>query len=127
MKIGYFNFSELADKSGAVSPFGDQNVKTEVYVLLNAIRGDYGKPIRVSSGYRSPEHNEDVNGVDGSFHTKGLAADLHDLHDDPRGIRELWEIAERLNPAGGVGLYDWGVHVDCRGYRARWDGRRYGD
>lgn len=45
---------------------------------LQAIRVDYGKPINVISGYRSPKHNASVsksNSMTGA-HTHGRAADI---------------------------------------------------
>ena len=40
--------------------------------------GDYlGKPVVISSGYRSEEVNRMVGGVKGSQHLKGEAADIH--------------------------------------------------
>ena len=35
-----------------------------------------GIPFKVNSGYRTKEHNEEVGGVNGSSHTKGLAVDI---------------------------------------------------
>ena len=35
------------------------------------------EPIRITSGYRCPKHNEEVGGVPDSAHTKGLAVDIH--------------------------------------------------
>jgi len=43
--------------------------------LLQPLRIAYGKPIRISSGYRCPELNRQVGGVPLSRHIKGEAAD----------------------------------------------------
>jgi len=36
----------------------------------------YGKPIKINSGYRCPEHNADVKGRPLSYHLSGQAADI---------------------------------------------------
>ena len=43
--------------------------------LLQPLRMAYGKPIRISSGYRCPALNNVVGGVPTSQHMKGEAAD----------------------------------------------------
>ena len=44
--------------------------------MTQFIRDELGVPVMVNSGYRCSEHNARVGGVKGSYHTKGLAADL---------------------------------------------------
>ncbi|MFQ7008803.1 MAG: D-Ala-D-Ala carboxypeptidase family metallohydrolase [Parasutterella sp.] len=34
-----------------------------LYQLLEEIRDEFGKPIVVNSGYRSPEHNKNIGGA----------------------------------------------------------------
>lgn len=123
MKIGYFNSNEFADKGGAKSPFF-LNVQPEVIVLANAIRSAFGAPLIVSSGYRSPERNAATpDAASDSKHVLGLACDLCPEKENMKNLNRLHELALLLNPAGGVGLYDWGVHIDCRMEKARWDFR----
>ncbi len=45
-------------------------------LFLDWARRLYGGPIRVNSGFRSPEVNRAVGGVESSAHMKGLAADI---------------------------------------------------
>ena len=45
-------------------------------LFLDWVRRLYGGPIRVNSGFRSPEVNRAVGGVESSAHLKGLAADI---------------------------------------------------
>ena len=123
MKIGYFDTKEFESKDGKPSPFDETVVKRELIVLLNAIRSRYGKPIVVTSGYRSPEHNEAVGGVKNSYHTLGLAADIRPLNENRSDVSLLQGICDEMNPHGGVGFYDTFCHVDIRGERARWDNR----
>jgi hypothetical protein len=44
--------------------------------VLEPLRQHYGKPIRITSGYRCPLLNEAVGGVGNSQHQWGEAADL---------------------------------------------------
>lgn len=121
-KIGYFDTKEFASKDGQPSTWPTV-VNPQLIDLCNAIREEFGRPLKVNSGYRSPEHNESVGGVSNSLHTLGQAADLAPLAKDMEHIAKLHRIAKKLNPSGGVGLYDTFVHVDVRGYAARWDNR----
>ena len=52
-----------------------ENLKKVMYIL-DIVRTHIGKPILVNSGYRCKRLNEIVGGVQGSMHTKGLAADF---------------------------------------------------
>lgn len=96
-------------------------------VLCDAIRGEWGSPLTVISGYRSPAYNAELirrdaargaHGVaSGSQHCHGKAADLRpvtgtvdDLHILILNMHELGE----LPMLGGLGIYlesNW-VHVD---------------
>lgn len=70
--------SELAARRGLKnSPFGKQldNLK-QTALKLDFIRDGLGKPIIVTSGYRSPEVNAAVGGSKTSAHCHGLAADF---------------------------------------------------
>ena len=113
MRDGFFDSREFASRDGAPSPYGPMNVKQ--------LRLRFGKPLIVTSGYRSPEHNKAVGGVANSYHTKGLAADVAPM--DAKDLNKLWQLADSMNVTGGVGRYDTFVHVDRRGYAARFDKR----
>lgn len=121
MKDGFFDSKEFASRDGAPSPYGPMNVQQELVDFLNQLRLRFGKPLVVTSGYRSPEHNKAVGGVANSYHTQGLAADIRP--EDQKNLPALWELCRRLNVTGGVGIYDTFVHVDRRGYAARFDKR----
>ncbi|MGL5356286.1 MAG: YcbK family protein [Cetobacterium sp.] len=86
--------------------------------LCDSIREEFGSAVLVTSGYRCPRHNKAVGGALKSQHVLGTAADLQPL--DRSRLSDLKSTALRLNPEGGVGLYSGFVHVDTRGYKARW-------
>ena len=80
--------------------------------LLNMIdeaREIYGKPIHVTSGYRTEAHNRKVGGVDSSSHLKGLAIDVACVRSDDRFkmLNALLEVG--FNRIGVAGTF---IHVD---------------
>ena len=52
------------------------NIEFLVKNLLQPLRNAFGKPIRITSGYRSVEVNKAVGGSKTSQHTKGEAVDI---------------------------------------------------
>lgn len=54
-----------------------RNLQYGVDMVLDPLRRIYGKPIVITSGYRSPQLNKKVGGVANSWHTQGNAADIH--------------------------------------------------
>ena len=99
---------------------------------LDLIREAYGEPIRVSSGYRSPQLNSLVGGSPQSQHKQGLAADLvvPDLDRLFGVIRKLGGF-DQLIDERPKGRGRW-VHVSIapeggkpRGKVMRYDGRHY--
>lgn len=52
------------------------SLQTLVVNVLQPVRDHYGKGVKVSSGYRSPEVNAAVGGSKVSDHCKGMAADI---------------------------------------------------
>lgn len=89
---------------------------------LDLIREELGEPITIvesgGSGIRCPTHNANVGGVANSEHLYGNAADLH----SKAGAYRLKQAAEKVMGAtGGIGYYNWGIHVDVGKY-SRWNG-----
>lgn len=54
-----------------------RNLQYGVDMVLDPLRRLYGKPIIITSGYRSQELNKKIGGVTNSWHTQGNAADIH--------------------------------------------------
>lgn len=115
----FFADSELACKCCGQLPVGGMDVR--LLEVLDKIREEVGGPVSLSCAYRCPSHNAEVGGVPNSQHVQGCAADV--LLPDGLSVNELAEIAERCD-ADGIGRYydSLFVHVDTRGYVARWDG-----
>lgn len=51
-------------------------LKPKLVEMLDKARGIAGIPFKITSGYRTTEHNAQVGGVSDSSHTTGLAVDL---------------------------------------------------
>jgi zinc D-Ala-D-Ala carboxypeptidase len=57
-------------------PGSGAGMNLEFVQLLEELRVRVGFPLKILSGFRTPEHNREVGGVDSSAHEKGLAADI---------------------------------------------------
>lgn len=66
-----FSYQELA-----CSCCGAARMDAGVMYMAQKARDIYGKPMRVSSGYRCPNHNAKVGGAKTSFHMQGMAIDF---------------------------------------------------
>lgn len=100
-------------------------IDESLVVLLQCIREHFGKPITITSGYRTAAHNKSVGGAKSSQHLLGRAADIQV---QGVSVEDVAAYAESLMPAwGGVGRYPvkagrakgW-VHVDTRPNKSRW-------
>lgn len=85
--------------------------KPKLVRLLHSIESHYGKPVIVTSGFRSPGNNRRAGGAKNSRHTTCEAADIQ-----IEGISK-WDLAKYLRTVpgrGGVGTYcrTRSVHID---------------
>lgn len=87
--------------------------------VLEPLRAKLGKPIEVTSGYRSPAHNARIGGAKNSLHTTGMAADLA-VGDIAEQVK-VAAILSKIPAVGGIGLYEVKgiVHVDIRPHAGR--------
>lgn len=104
----HFTYEELACRHCGVASYDPV-----LLCCLEELRRIVGRPLRIVSGYRCPQHNRAVGGAPRSQHVLGRAADI------PRGYA-----TERQAAAAGflgVGMRGpWATHVDVRSTRARW-------
>lgn len=98
----YFTISELLRSDTAIaarmwngaSAEAERNMVSLVENILDPLRRAWGRPITVTSGYRSPALNRMVGGVETSQHCKGEAADITALN--PEDNRALARLAVEL-------------------------------
>nr|DAT32235.1 MAG TPA: peptidase [Caudoviricetes sp.] len=126
--IQYFRRAEFRCQCGGkfCNGFPAEPVE-ETVRLADEIRRRAGVPLKVNSGVRCTRHNADPNvgGVWNSLHLTGQAIDLAPIGGNISAAR-LQEIAEQVQAEkmpnrGGLGRYEWGVHVD-NGKYSRWHG-----
>ena len=96
-------------------------LKPQLVKTLKTIERHYGRPVVVTSGFRSPKHNRKIGGARNSRHTSCEAADIQ-----VAGVSK-WDLAAyvRAMPGrGGVGTYchTRSVHVDI-GTKRDWNWR----
>ena len=119
--IRYFKREEFRCTCGRCGGFPVEPQEKMVRTV-DEIRHRLGVPVSIvdagGSGIRCPEHNAEVGGVANSEHLYGRAADLHSAA-SPAKMKAVAE--EVLGNTGGIGLYDWGIHVDVGKY-SRWNG-----
>ena len=118
-----FKVRELRCRDGSDTVMVDETLT----VVLQCIREHFGKPVTITSAYRTPAHNAKAGGAKFSQHLYGRAADIRVQDVSVEGVAAY---AESLMPdRGGVGRYPvkagratgW-VHVDTRADKARWRG-----
>jgi uncharacterized protein YcbK (DUF882 family) len=100
-----------------------QPIDLRVYYLLAMVQAEFsGRPILVTSGYRTQATNERLrrHGIDAarsSFHLRARAVDIQVPGVEPRSMAKLG----LLLGLGGVGIYPTFVHLDV-GPRRTWEG-----
>ena len=118
-----FKVRELRCRDGTDTVMVDEVLT----VVLQCIREHFGKPVTITSGYRTAAHNAAVGGAKSSQHLLGRAADIRV---ESVSVEDVAAYTESLMPDwGGVGRYPvkagratgW-VHVDTRAENARWRG-----
>ena len=116
-----FKVRELRCRDGSDTVMVDETLT----VVLQCIREHFGKPVTITSGYRTAVHNAAVGGAKSSQHLLGRAADIRV---QGVSVEDVAAYAESLMPDwGGVGRYPvkagratgW-VHVDTRANKSRW-------
>lgn len=99
--------SEWLEWQSHVNP----NVLPEVREKLIVLAQSIGRPLRLNSGYRTPEYNARIGGARNSMHVQRKAADIQ----WPGGsTSEKQDFIQKAINAGfsGVGCYNSFMHVD---------------
>lgn len=121
-----FNLDEFLHEGVVCVPVDVMDNLQRLAWNLQSLRDYLDEPIHINSGYRTPEHNKAVGGVEYSQHLYGKAADIWVKGMTPLAIKETIEflIKREGMDEGGIGLYDTFVHYDCRLGKVRWDYRK---
>ena len=77
-----------------------QNLQHLCIHVLQPLRDAIGRPVYITSGYRSAKLNARVGGVKNSYHLRGLAADIH--VDNEEHAKALFDILKRNTYVGKV-------------------------
>lgn len=129
LRLRHFRPSEIANQANRVR--GDvhnslppeklwDNIVPTLWVV-DQVRRHLGRPITITSAYRSPEYNKAVGGALHSQHKSNTALDLIPHSTSPHKLfRALKALRDAGAFQGGLGLYSSFVHVDTRGRNATW-------
>ena len=93
-------------------------IDSDLVLSLQQIRDNFASPVNIHSAYRTPAYNKQIGGAPRSQHIYGKAADI-----DVKGIAPLTvaQFTETdCKTINGIGLYDWGCHIDTRKTKYYW-------
>lgn len=111
-----FKVKEFACADGSDPIF----ISPDLVSVLQKIRTHFGKPVTITSAYRTPTHNAKIGGVSDSQHLYGTAADIKVKDVSPARVAQYAE--QILTNKGGIGVYETFIHIDVRPVKARWNG-----
>ena len=103
-----FKVKEFACKDGSPVVFIDEYLVT----ILDILRNKLGKPVIITSGYRTPEWNAKCGGAKYSYHIRGMAADIRVDGMKPKELAN--ELNKIVTDECGIIVYKSWVHFDVR-------------
>lgn len=108
-KVGqHFKVREFACRDGSQAVFIDDYLVS----ILDILRNEIGKPVIITSGYRTPTRNSCVGGAKYSYHMRGMAADIQV---ESMNTKEVAKKLDKIVPNGcGIIVYNSWVHFDVR-------------
>lgn len=110
----HFSRAEFACKCGC----GFNTVDAELITILEDLREQFKRPVRINSACRCEKYNARVGGAKNSQHLTGKAADITVDDISPMGVYSylIGKYPERF----GIGRYKTFTHTDSRSNKARW-------
>ena len=119
-----FSLSEFKCTDGSPVPSRFLGNVKELAKNLQKLRDALGRPIHITSGYRTKSYNSKIGGAPSSKHMLAQAADIQIPGLTPRVVGDAIEalIHDGVMVQGGLGRYSGWIHYDVRGDRARWRG-----
>ncbi len=96
---------------------GITKIDTDLVGFCQMVRDRFNTQVVINSGFRCQHHNKEVGGVSKSKHMEGTAADIV-----VKGVKPI-DVAKYCESIGvkGIGLYDWGCHIDTRTEKGFWE------
>lgn len=94
-------------------------IDTTLTSILQMVRNYFGKPVRITSAYRTYFWNKTIGGAEGSYHCLGMAADIVVEGQNPLTVYQYLD--KVLGTWGGLIMYPnkGFVHVDTRATKYR--------
>ena len=112
--INWERYPNFSVKEFICSHCGGEGVQPALLDKLQAMRTEYGKPMRITSGYRCPQHPVEAKKSSPGAHALGLAADIAAEGAEAHRILSL----AFKHGFTGVGVQQKGtgrfIHVDVR-------------
>ena len=105
----HFTPEEFWCKCGREACEAPRTVHTTLLDRLEVVRGEYGRPLSITSGLRCAYHNAQVGGVSSSGHLTGYEADVACVQSGDRYA--LLNAAFRVFPRIGIGKSF--LHLGC--------------
>ncbi|QDP62863.1 MAG: putative peptidase M15 [Prokaryotic dsDNA virus sp.] len=106
MELKWFRLSEFDEpkKKGSGA-----KMSKDLLLMLDDLRNKFGKPMKITSGYRSESYNKKIGGVKDSSHIKGLAVDIacNNSRDRFMIVKLALEVGFRR-----IGIAETFVHLD---------------
>lgn len=126
----HFTAEENRCKCGDCDKF---SADIQLVKVLESLRSYFFAPVYIRSWFRCREHNNrpkdqksskghyGAGSNDNSWHLTGAAVDFSVRGVAPAAVRAY--LRTRYPEQFGVGIYNWGIHLDMREKRADWDER----
>jgi|TARA_R110000823_G_scaffold42227_7_gene110752 zinc D-Ala-D-Ala carboxypeptidase len=87
---------------------GVMGMDQEFLGILEAVRKEYGKPMKLNSSFRCREHNEAIKAKSSSSHCLGLAVDI-----SCEGSRQRYDLIRHLlKHVTRIGIGEGFIHAD---------------
>lgn len=121
------HFSPEGDAKFTCSCCGSGGISIATLIVLEVIRTHFNKPVVLHSAARCEKYNKRIGGAKNSEHKSTRdepLVDAVDIHVEGVSIPQLHLFVKSLPFANllGIGRYKTFVHIDTRGYAARWTG-----
>jgi len=118
------HFNPVIDRKLTCSCCGAGQLSIATFIILETVRMHFDKPVTITSGPRCAKHNKKVGGSKNSEHLIREEDDVDavDIQVQDHTPQEVYKYLKNLPYANllGIGKYKTFVHVDPRGYQARW-------